>query len=72
MREMPEVSRFVPVAQVERELDAHLKSLRRKLERATRRGEPVEGLRERIHGEVELLRQMRAYQTGRLETRRPE
>jgi hypothetical protein len=72
MRETPEVNRLVPVAQVERELDAHLSSLRRKLERAARRGEPIEGLRARIHGEEELLCRMRAYQTGRQETRRPE
>ena len=72
MRETPHVNRFAPVAQVERELDAHLKSLRRKLERAARRGEPVEGLQVRIHGEAELLRRMRAYPTGRRETRRPE
>jgi hypothetical protein len=72
MRETPQVDRLAPVAQVERELDAHLKSLRRKLERAARRGEPVEGLRVRIHGEEELLRRMRACQPGRRETRRPE
>jgi hypothetical protein len=72
MREMPEVNRSAPIAQVERQLDAHLKSLRRKLERAARRGEPMEGLRGRVHGEEELLRRMRAYQTGRRETRRPE
>jgi hypothetical protein len=72
MRETPEVNRLAPVAQVERELDAHLKSLRRKLERAARRGEPVEGLRARIHGEAELLRRMRAFASGRRTTRRPE
>jgi hypothetical protein len=71
MRQTPEVNRLVPVAHVERELDAHLKSLRRKLERAARRGEPVEGLRARVHGDEELLRRMRAYQPGGRETRRP-
>ena len=71
MRETPQVNRFALVAQVERELDAHLKSLHRKMERAARRGDPVEGLRARIHGEEELLRRMRAHQTGRRETRRP-
>ena len=69
MRETPEVNRLVPVAQVEQEIDAHLKSLRRKLERAARLGEPVAGLRGRIHGEEELLRRMRAFQAGRQETR---
>lgn len=71
MRETPEVSRLVPVALVEQEVDAHLRSLRRKLERAARLGEPVDGLRARIHGEEELLRRMRAFRTGRRETRRP-
>jgi hypothetical protein len=72
MKETLEVSRPAAVAQVERELDAHLKSLRRKLERAARRGEPVEGLRARIRGEEELLRRMRAYRAGRQETRSTE
>ncbi|HEV8637606.1 MAG TPA: hypothetical protein VG370_25590 [Chloroflexota bacterium] len=72
MRETPEVNRLAPVAQVERQLDAHLRSLRRKLERAARRGEPVEGLRARIHDEEALLRRMRAYASGRRTTRRPE
>jgi hypothetical protein len=71
MRETPEVSRLVPVALVEQEIDAHLRSLRRKLERAARLGEPVDGLQARIHGEEELLRRMRAFRTGRRETRRP-
>jgi hypothetical protein len=71
MRETPDVNRLVPVALVEQEIDAHLKSLRRKLERAARLGEPVDGLRARIHGEEELLRRMRAFRTGRRETRRP-
>lgn len=71
MTQTPEVNRLVPVAHVERELDAHLKSLRRKLERAARRGEPVEGLRARVRGDEELLRRMRAYQPGGRETRRP-
>lgn len=71
MREPPDYHRLVPVAQVEQEIDAHLKSLRRKLLRAARRGEPVEGLRARIHAEEELLRRMRAYRSGHRETRRP-
>jgi ribosomal protein S21 len=72
MRGTPEVSRLVPVGLVEQEIDAHLKSLRRKLERAARLGEPVDGLRARIHSEEALLRRMRAFQVGRRETRRPE
>jgi hypothetical protein len=66
------VSHLVPIALVEQEIDAHLKSLRRKLARAARLGEPVDGLRARIRGEEALLRRMRAFQAGRRETRRPE
>lgn len=71
MRETPEAGHVVPVAQAERALDAHLRSLRRKLERAARRGDPVEGLRARVHGEEELLRRMRTYQAARGRTGRP-
>jgi hypothetical protein len=46
---------------VERALDAHLRSLRRKLKRAGLRGEPVDRLQARIRSEEDLLRQMRAY-----------
>ena len=66
------VSRAAIVAGVEQQLDAQLKSLRRKLERAARRGEPVERLQARIHGVEELLRRMRAYDPEQIQTRRPE
>jgi hypothetical protein len=66
------MSRLVLVTQVEQEIDAHLRSLRRKLERAARLGEPVDGLQARLHGEEELLRRMLSFQSGRRETRRPE
>jgi len=55
-----------------RDLDAHLKSLRRKLERAALRGEPVEHLRARIRREEEQLKRMRAYGQGLSNARRPE
>jgi hypothetical protein len=55
-----------------RDLDAHLKSLRRKLERAALRGEPVERLRARIRREEEQLKRMRAYGQGLSNARRPE
>jgi len=57
---------------VARDLEAHLNSLRRKLERAARRGEPVERLRARIRHEEEQLKRLRAYTQGLSETRRPE
>jgi hypothetical protein len=44
-----------------RALDAHLRSLRRKLERAGLRGEPVDRVQARIRTEEDLLRRMRAY-----------
>lgn len=52
------------LTRVDRVLDAHLRSLRRKLERAVLRGEPVDRLQARIRSEVELLRRMRDYQQG--------
>jgi hypothetical protein len=61
------------VESVARDLEAHLGSLRRKLERAAGRGEPVERLRARIRSEEEQLRRMRAYGQGvQGGTRRPE
>jgi len=72
MSATPELHRLVPVALVEQEIDAHLTSLRRKLQQAERRGEPVEGLRARIRSEEELLRRMRAYQPARRETGGPQ
>jgi hypothetical protein len=57
---------------VARDLEAHVNSLRRKLERAARRGEPVERLRARIRQEEEQLKRLRAYTRGLSETRRPE
>lgn len=71
MRNTQEANRLVPVAHIERELEAHLRSLRRKVEWATRRGEPVERLRARIHREEELLRRMRAYRADWRENRTP-
>lgn len=68
-------NRAAIVAAVERELDAQLKSLRRKLERAAGRGEPVERLQARIRNVEELLRRMRAYDPERMrtmQTGRPE
>lgn len=47
------------VAGVEHELDAHVRALRRKLERAARRGEPTAHIEARLRGEEELLRRMR-------------
>ncbi|HEX7177285.1 MAG TPA: hypothetical protein VF240_18655 [Pyrinomonadaceae bacterium] len=68
----PRVNRAAVVAGVARDLDAHLRSLRRKLERAALRGEPVERLQARIRREEEQLRRLRAYEQGQLDTRRPE
>jgi hypothetical protein len=65
MRDTPGVDRLVPVAHVEQAIEAHLRSLRRKLDRVLRRGEPVEGLRARIRSEEQVLRQMRAGHSGR-------
>ncbi len=70
MDEGVNVSRAVD--SVARDLEAHLKSLRRKLERASLRGEPVERLRARIRREEEQLRRMRARAHARPDTRRPE
>ena len=71
MRQPPQVHGPTLVAHVEQEIDAHLRSLRRKLSRAVERREPVEGLQARIRSEEELLHRMRAYRSGRRETGRP-
>lgn len=55
------------VARATEDLDAQLKSLRRKLERAARRGEPVEHLQARVAGVEEQLRRLRAYDPARFE-----
>jgi hypothetical protein len=52
------------LTRVERILDAHLRSLRRKLERAVLRGEPLDRLQARIRSEEGFLRRMRAYEQG--------
>lgn len=70
MDEGVNVSRAVD--SVARDLESHLKSLRRKLERAALRGEPVERLRARIRREEEQLRRMRARAHAPTNTRRPE
>ena len=70
MEERPKVSRAVE--SVARDLDAHIRSLRRKLERAARRGEAVERLLARIRREEEQLLRMRAHMQGQSNTRRPE
>ncbi|MDT7778840.1 MAG: hypothetical protein QOC99_1352 [Acidobacteriota bacterium] len=56
------------IARAEQELDAHLISLRRKLEKAVLRGEPVEHIQARICHEEDLLRRMRAYNPRGLDT----
>ena len=66
------VSRAAIAAGVTRDLDAHLRSLRRKLERAALRGEPVERLQARVRREEEQLRRLRAYEQGGQDTRRTE
>lgn len=68
----PGVSRAAVLAGVTRDLDAHLRSLRRKLERAALRGEPVERLQARVRREEEQLRRLRACGQGLQDTRRPE
>ena len=70
MEETPKVSRAVE--SVARDLDAHVRSLRRKLERAARRGEAVEPLLARIRREEEQLLRLRAHAQRHGETRRPE
>ena len=67
-----EVNGAAHLAGVERDLGAHLRALRRKLERAARRGAPVERLQARIRGEEELLRQMRGRRPSRQDTRGSE
>ncbi|MEX2261844.1 MAG: hypothetical protein WD696_07820 [Bryobacteraceae bacterium] len=62
--EAPIIDRAGIVKPVERELDAHLRSLRRKLERAVLRGEPLDRLQARIRSEEDLLGRMRAYRQG--------
>lgn len=64
MTDAPIADRAGTLIRVERVLDAHLRSLRRKLERAVRRGEPLERLQARIRSEEELQRRMRAYEQG--------
>jgi hypothetical protein len=72
MNEAQAPNQAATIARVEEELDAHLRSLRRKLERAVLRGEPVERLQARIRGEEKLLRRMRAYNPRGLDTGRLE
>ena len=72
MIDAPTANRAGAVARVERDLDAHLKSLRRKLEWAVLRGEPVDRLQARIRSEEDLLRRMRAYGHGLGNIRRLE
>jgi hypothetical protein len=64
MPDAPRVNRIAAIEGVERDLDAHLSSLRRKLQRATLRGEPVEGLQARIRIEERMIERMRAYRQG--------
>ena len=66
----PKVSRAVE--SVASDLDAHIRSLRRKLERAAERGEPVEHLLARIRSEDEQLRRLRTHAQRRVETGRTE
>ena len=54
------------------DLDAHIRSLRRKLERAAARGEPVEHLLARIRSEEAQLRRLRARAQLHAETGRTE
>ena len=61
MRDALVIKRAGAVKRVERDLDAHLRSLRSKLERAVRRGEPVDRLLARIRSEEDLLCRMRTY-----------
>lgn len=61
---IPRASRAGILERVGRDLEGHLKSLRRKLQRAVRRGEPVDRLQARIRSEENLLRRMRANEQG--------
>jgi hypothetical protein len=70
MDETPKVSRVVE--SVAGDLDAHVRSLRRKLERAAERGQPVERLLARIRREEEQLLRLRAHAQRQGETRRTE
>ena len=54
------------------DLDAHIRSLRRKLERAAERGEPVERLLARIRREETQLQRLRAHAQRQSETGRTE
>lgn len=72
MMDSPITNRAGSIGRVERDLDAHLRSLRRKRERAVLRGEPVDRLQARIRSEEDLLRRMRAYGQGLGNIRRPE
>ena len=49
---------------VERDLAAHVMSLRRKLQRAARRGEQADRLQARIRSEEALLARMQAFRKG--------
>lgn len=72
MMDAPTANRAGTVERVERDLDAHLRSLRRKLERAVLRGEPVDRLQARIRSEEDLLRRMCVYGQGLGNIRRLE
>lgn len=67
MKETPNLNPAGVVARAAEDLDAQLRSLRRKLERAARRGEPTERLEARVRGVEEQLRRLRAYDPARFE-----
>ncbi|BBA36209.1 uncharacterized protein sS8_4279 [Methylocaldum marinum] len=64
----PKINRNGIGNRVEQDLEGHLRALRSKLERAVRRGEPVDRLEARIRSEEDLLRRMRTYRHGVCET----
>jgi len=63
---------FTAAESVAGDLEAHVRSLRRKLERAAGRGEPVEHLLARIRSEEAQLRRLRARAQLQAETGRTE
>ncbi len=64
MAEAPRMNRAGIIEGIERDLEGHLKSLRRRRERAVRRDEPVDRIEARIRSDEDLLRRLRAYGQG--------
>jgi hypothetical protein len=64
---MTDLTSAIPLRAVEpaeRDLEAHLASLRRKLKRAAIRGGSIERIHTRIQAEEEVLRRLQLYREG--------